>query len=444
MQPQLEISPWVVRPADPQPALAGDRNTSVVVVGAGFTGLSAALALRHAGADVVVLEREFAGFGASGRNAGHLTPTIGKDLPTLLTLFGAERTARYVAFAEAAVQRVEQLIGELHIDCHYERTGNIMAAVHPRQEARLRKAAEAAARVGAQVQYLDRTEMRRRLVPPAFIAGVLEERGGTLDPGKYVGALRRAVISSGATLHEGTPVERVLPGRRPRVRTPFGTVTTDAVILATNAYTLELGRLRSVLFPLHDTLFETAPLDAGQLSGLQWPGREGIYTAHESLESYRLTSRQTLIGGSRGVRYPYGSALTGSSTEWTIDTNIRAFRDRFPTLAGLAIAHTWGGWIDMTVNFLPIVGTVGGRGNIHYALGFNGHGIAAATALGGVVADAVLRRPNASEGLFQPSLLRLPPEPLRWLILRGAIGTLNLIDGRVDTELRRKARQLAS
>ena len=217
----LEISPWVTRPADLQAPLRGDLRTGVAILGAGYTGLSTALALRRTGVEVVVLEREFAGFGASGRNAGHLTSTIGKDLPTLLMLFGRARAARLVRFADEAVGCVETMIREYGIDCDYLPAGNIMAAVHPRQERRLRKAAEAAAQIGARVRFLDRDAVRARGLPPAFISGALEECGGTLDPGKYVMGLRRAVLDAGIPLYEGdTGASRSPTGRRRRSAPP--------------------------------------------------------------------------------------------------------------------------------------------------------------------------------------------------------------------------------
>src|SRR5579862_636050 len=222
----LTISPWVTPPPDQRPALTADRSVDVAVVGGGFTGLTTALALARAGIEVVVLERDFAGFGASGRNAGHLTPTIGKDLPTLL-LFGRRRAARLVRFADDAVRCVEQLIRDLRIDCDYVASGNIMAAVHPQQEGRLRKAAAVAAAVGARVQFLDGAALRARGVPPAFLSGALEEAGGTLDPGKYVMGLRRTVIEAGIPLYEHTAVQAIDDASRPRVRTPGGTVTAD-------------------------------------------------------------------------------------------------------------------------------------------------------------------------------------------------------------------------
>jgi glycine/D-amino acid oxidase-like deaminating enzyme len=434
----LPISAWTTAPPDDlRPVLDGDRTTSVCVIGAGFTGLSAALALRRSGTDVVLLERDFAGFGASGRNAGHLTPTIGKDVPTLLLVYGERRTAELLEFAEHAVGCVETLIGEHAIDCDYWPTGNVMAAVAPAQEKRLRKAAETARRVGAQVEYLDRHEMRRRGLPTAFIAGAWEKRGGTLDPGKLVRGLRRVVLDAGVPLHESTPVLEIVEGTKPRVRTVRGSVTADTVILATNAYTVELGHLRSTLVPLHDTLFESAPLGDADLARIGWPGREGIYTAHESLESYRLTARGTIVGGSKAVRYPYGGRPTGDSTPATIAANVQAFRDRFPEIDGIPVAHTWGGWIDMTIHFLPVLGTTGEQGNVHYAAGFNGHGVAQACAMGPVLADRVLGRPNALAARFAPFAVPLPPEPLRWLLVRAMLGAVVALDRRVDARVRR-------
>src|SRR5690606_1960943 len=150
----------------------------------GYTGLSTALALRSAGVDAVLLEADFAGAGASGRNAGHLTPTIGKDLPTLLRLFGRARAGALARFADAAVEHTERTMKAHAIECDYRPSGNLLAAVHPKQTAKLARAAEFGASLGARVRFVAEGEMRERGLPPAFLCGVLEECGGTLDPGK--------------------------------------------------------------------------------------------------------------------------------------------------------------------------------------------------------------------------------------------------------------------
>lgn len=138
-------SPWLAKAEETSPPLRGDVRADVVIVGGGYTGLSAALALRAEGRSVALLEGEYCGYGASGRNAGHLTPTIGKDVPTLLKLFGKEKTGRFVALADLAMDEVEHLIDRHGIDCGYEAVGNINAAVHPKQFAAVDRAAEAEA-----------------------------------------------------------------------------------------------------------------------------------------------------------------------------------------------------------------------------------------------------------------------------------------------------------
>ena len=136
------------------PRLEGEISADVCIVGGGYTGLSTALALREEGVDVAVVEADFAGSGASGRNAGHLTPTIGKDLPTLLRLYGRERAAALARFADRAVEHTESLIEKLSIDCHYDPSGNLLAAVHEAQLPRLERSARVGAELGAQVRFV--------------------------------------------------------------------------------------------------------------------------------------------------------------------------------------------------------------------------------------------------------------------------------------------------
>ena len=157
---------WLDPPPWPGRRSRATVDADVVVIGAGYTGLWTALALRERGADVVVLERDYAGFGASGRNAGHLTPTIGKDLPTLLRLYGRERGGALVRFAEAAVEHVEAAIAERGIDCDYVAAGNVLAGVHPGQRPALEKAAEAAGSSVARCGCSTAPELAERGLPP--------------------------------------------------------------------------------------------------------------------------------------------------------------------------------------------------------------------------------------------------------------------------------------
>jgi len=434
--PYLEISPWVEPPSDSRPPLEDDLSADAVVVGGGYAGLSTALSLRAQGADVVLLEKGFAGSGASGRNAGHLTPTIGKDLPTLLRLFGRERSALLVRFADAAVQFTEETIRKHGIDCDYVASGNVMAGLHPKQEAGLRRAAATAVELGADVRFLAEGDMRERGIPAAFRFGVLEACGGTLHPGRYVMGLRRAAIEAGVRLHENSALVAFEEGRSVVARTSRGSVRADCAAFTTNAYTKSAGRLPRLVAPLRVSLFESAPLSPAQLEAIAWRGREGIYTTHEELESYRLTTAGTIVGGSKIVRYAYGSALAEGNDPEAFDVITRAFRERFPTLGDHPIAHYWGGWIGLTLDFLPTLGVEGAHQNVFHGVGFAGHGVAQATLMGAMLAERMQGRGHAWAPALERKVRGWPPEPLRWLGAKVLDGALAALDRRTDRQIR--------
>jgi len=194
--------------------------------------------------------------------------------------------------------------------------------------------------------------------------------------------------------------------------------------------------MRSKVFPVRVTLFRTAPLTEAQWNRVGWQGREPLYTAHEAMENYRSQADGRISGGSKWVQYGYGSTLTtGHHPEVFADWR-RLFARRFPELPDVPIESFWGGWIGLTLDFLPLHGA-NARGTVFHGLGYNGHGIAQATYAGPMLADQVLGRPNAEVDLFRRRLFPLPPEPLRWLVLKGITSMLDRIDARVDADLAR-------
>jgi glycine/D-amino acid oxidase-like deaminating enzyme len=414
--------------------LSGDVDADVAVVGAGFTGLSAAIALRAAGHSVVVLEQAHVGFGASGRNAGHLTPVIGKDLPTLATLF-RKRARPLVALVERAVEHVEQTIATHGIDCAYEPVGNVLAAVHPKQHGMLDKAARAADAVGLASELLEPAAMRARDLPAAFTRGLLMKRGGILHPGRYVRGLRRIAEQAQALVFERTPVVRIEEGSPATLVTPAGRVRARTVVLGTNAWTPSLGWLRGTIARLYTYLFATAPLAEADRAAIGWRGREGIYTAHEMLESYRFTDDHRIVGGAKTVRYGFdGRALADDPATFAFIE--AAFRDRFPALRHVPVTHFWGGPIAFALDFLPAVGVTGTYRNVYYSVGYAGHGIAMGSYAGTMIADLLLGRDGPGSALWGHRKVPMPPEPFRWLVARGLVGAFGAIDRRVDRLLR--------
>ncbi|MGB5811778.1 MAG: FAD-binding oxidoreductase [Polyangiales bacterium] len=437
--PFEEISIWLSEPENRQPSLAQDTQADVAIIGGGYTGLSTALALRKQGVDVVVLEQGFAGSGASGRNAGHLAPTIGKDLSTLLRVFGEERCSKLLRFADDAVDYTVALMKEHSIDCNYVPNGNIMAGVHPKHADSLRKAAELGNSLGGDVTFLSEGDMRERGLPAAFLCGAHERRGGVLQPGLLVLGLRRAALEVGVRLYEGTPVRRIEDGVHPRVHCDEGIVTADSVVVATNAYTKGIGYNTRAVAPLRVSLFETEPLTDELLETLGWRGREGVYTAHEALESYRLTANNTIVGGAKVVSYAFGSALSEAYDTRAFEAITRAFHERFPEFAHLGMHSYWGGWIGFTLDFLPTIGTSGRHDNVHHGYGFAGHGVPQACLMGDMLCERVMGRTHPAEAAIERRVWNWPPEPFRWLAYRLLDGAFALMDAKTDRQIRRLA-----
>jgi glycine/D-amino acid oxidase-like deaminating enzyme len=280
--------------------------------------------------------------------------------------------------------------------------------------------------------------MRERGVPPAFLCGVLEECGGTLNPGRYVAGLRAAALRAGVRIFEGTRVTRVEDGARVVACGLHGRVRADHAVVATNAYTHALGRRRRHVVPLRVSLFETEKLTAADLAAVGWPGREGIYTAHEALENYRITAHGTLTGGSKIVRYRYASGFAPGEDPAAFVGIERAFRERFPMLREVRVANFWGGWIGFTLDVLPQFGVEGSHANVHFGVGFNGHGIAQATLTGSMLAQRVLGRDDPHAAALERKLRAWPPEPLRWLGAQVLNRGLALVDARTDRQVRRR------
>lgn len=431
----LQLSNWWKGPEKFQPSLEGDLRADVVIVGGGFTGLYTALNLRKAGVDVVVLERDFAGAGASGRNSGYVDGLIGKDFPSLLKLNKLERARELCAFASTAVHKLEAFIRTHQIDCEFVGNGSIMAALHPLQNKRLLKLQAAAKGLGLAFTYLDRAAMAERGIPPRFIAGIWDPVGGTLHPGKLVSKLREMAIEAGVRLYENTPVLNILPSAPVEVYTDKGRVMADQAVLATNAFTMQLGWKKRFASPVWAGMFESAPLSEEQRTRLGWHNKEGIYTAHEKLESYRLTERNTLIAGGKYVKIPWGFRLREAPQPKMAAAIERVFRQRFPELADLELAAFWGGWIAIPLDFMPGIGVLGKHKNLHYAMGYAGHGVPQTLLLGEILADNVQGKSHPLGNVLHRRTLPIPPEPFKWLVSHLVDAGLGLVDGRVDRKV---------
>lgn len=381
------FSGWVDAPTDVRPAVDGDIACRVAVIGGGVGGMSTALRLAQRGQDVVLVEAEFCGYGASSRNAGQLAGAPGGDLQ-LLNLLSRRKMPGMMRLAEHAAAHVEDFIGKHGIDCDYEATGNAFAAVSRGQMGRVRRVAKIVTRAGGRVEVGTAAELG---IPRGFVGGMREVVGGRMNPGRFSLGMRQVLLESTARVFEKTKVTEVVrDGGQVVLTTPGGRVRADHVVLATNAYAGEWGITpRHLSVPIYVIEVETEPIDPARIAALGWTSGMGLVTQHAIMENYRLTPRGTIVFGVRRLERGTGHPLPDKVPDAALVEELAgAFARRFPSLSDVAIERAWGGWIAITSSWLPLAGRLGD--DIHYSIACNGHGLAQAPYVGTLIADAIV------------------------------------------------------
>ena len=361
-------------PAPPTSPLATDLTADVAVVGAGYTGLSAALHLAGTGRRVAVLEAAQIGFGGSGRNVGLVNAGLWVTPAELQRTLGETRGARLLRQLSDAPGLVFELIDKYRIDCQATRNGTLHCAVGVRGERDIAERARQWHALGAPVELLDAEAAFRLVGTRAYRGALLDRRAGTLQPLAYARGLAAAAMTLGATIHTDSPVVSAEDaGDRWRLRAANGSVTAPWVLVATNAYSRRVwSALRTELVRLPYFNLATAPLPE-DIRATILPGRQGLWDTREVLSSLRLDRDGRLVFGSVG-------ALRGAGRFIHRDWGRRALLALFPQLGHVEFEHEWYGWIGMTDDALPRFHRLGR--NVVSMSGYNGRGIAPGTSFG--------------------------------------------------------------
>jgi glycine/D-amino acid oxidase-like deaminating enzyme len=360
----------------------------VVIVGAGYTGLSAARTLARAGADVLVVEREDVGGGASSRNAGQVLTGLRVEPATLVARYGPLRARNFFETATAAIVRLEALIADERIECQYERVGHIQAASAAGHFDDLKTQQTLLASVfGHRVELVSRSEQRTEVGSDAFHGLLIDERSGALQPARYVDELAAAATRAGSTLATGAAVTAV---RRESngwaVSTSAGEVTTRDVLFATDAYTDRAApALQRRYIPVGSYIIVTAPLARDAAASLL-PRRRTAFDSKHFLHYFRLTPDDRLLFGGRAEF----ATPDESTTRRAAAILRRDLASVFPQVAEVAIDYAWGGTVGFTRDQMPRAGLLDG---VYYAGGYGGHGIAMATYLGEQIARRIAGEP---------------------------------------------------
>ncbi|MFT4287220.1 NAD(P)/FAD-dependent oxidoreductase [Nocardioides sp.] len=414
---------------DPLPPLVGPGEADLVVVGGGYTGLWTALRAkeRDPGRSVMVLEACQCGEQASGRNGGFASASLTHGFGNGLERWPGELDVLDRLGAEN-LSAIGATVARYDIDCDWRMAGELNVATQPHQLAELADLSERLREHGVEHALLEREQAQSRVHSPTYL-GALELPGETalVEPARLAWGLRRACLDLGVAIHEGTTVTSLQRGALShrggaaaglRLVTESGWVRARQVALGTNAFPPLLRRLSLMTVPVYDYVLMTEPLSPEQLESIGWEGREGIGDAANLFHYYRLTRDNRILWGGYDAVYFYGSKIAAEleTAGRTHDLLAAQFFDTFPQLAGLRFTHRWAGVIDTCTRFAPFFGTAY-DGQVAYALGYTGLGVAATRFGADVMLDLLSGEEThrTSLELVRTRPLPFPPEPARFV-----------------------------
>ncbi|WP_299860006.1 FAD-binding oxidoreductase [uncultured Roseobacter sp.] len=412
-----------------RPAVQGSLTAEVAIIGAGFTGLSAALHLAKAGVDVVVLEAEFPGWGASGRNGGFCC--LGGSMlddAALDARFGASGRLEFRAAEKASVDLVADLIDALGLEVDRHSTGETELAHRPKDMDDLRKkAAGTEENYGVSSQLIEKSDLAAAGLGGPFFGALTIPIGFGLNPLKYLTGLAAAGAASGARIYHRSPVRQFqASARRHRLETDAGSVTAQHVIVATNGYSSEHlpAEIAGRYMPGQSNVLVTRPLSDAEIEKQGWHSDQMSYDTRHLLHYFRLMPDRRFLFGMRG------GLMTGAAAESRARRRIRRdFARMFPVWARVEATHMWSGMVCLSRNRLPFVGELTPASGLWAGMCYHGNGVAMGTLAGSILADCILgKNPAIYPAAIRGRLTKFPFGRARRAIMPPAYAALMLSD----------------
>lgn len=367
-------------------------HADVVVIGGGFTGVSAALSLARSGVNVVLLESGAVMSQASGRNGGHCNTGVAQNFASLVASQGLEQASRFYRAFDDAVRYVEQLVREEGLDCDFRLCGKLKLASKATHFAGLRDAWQLMrSSVDPDIELLSKEDIGREVGSDMFQGGLLQKRGGQMHMGKFGVGLAEAAARNGARLyphHAVTALTR-LDGHRHRVATAQGEIVADKVLMATGCSNVgPFPWFQRRIVPVGSFIIVTEVLGDERLR--QVLPQDRTYVTSMNLGNYfRTTADRRLVFGGR-ARFAASNPTSDSRSGEVLQ---RTLTRMFPSLANTRIDYCWGGMVDMTADRLPRAGEHEG---VFYSLGYSGHGTQMSVWMGRVMADLLSEKPTSN------------------------------------------------
>jgi gamma-glutamylputrescine oxidase len=378
----------------------GDIKTEILVIGAGYTGLSAALHLAEARHEVTLIDAQRVGWGASGRNGGQLHSGQRLEQSVLEKMLGLEKARALWDIAEGAKELVHYLIAEHQIACDYA-PGIVIADHRARYVTHTRAYVDHMRSVYGyeSISFLNKQQVADRIGTDVYFGGSLDWGAGHLDPLKFTFGLARAAEKAGVAIHEQTRALSIEKGKPVRVLTDHGTITADRLVVAANGYLgLLLPEVASRVMPINSYMAATEPMGEARARALI-PDNVAVADSRFVVNYYRLSAdHRMLFGGRESYGYKDPTDISSAIRKRMLDI--------YPQLGDLKIEYDWGGTLGITMNRMPRLARIGD--NILNASGFSGHGVALATMGGALTAEVLAGRPKRFDAMANVPSRRFP------------------------------------
>ena len=428
----LRPSLWLQQVAGDAPdaaALVGAARADVAIIGGGYVGLWTAIHLKEQdpGCDVVVLDQDICGGGASGRNGGFVLSWWPKIM-TLVSLCGRDEAVRLARASEASIGAIDEFCRRHGVDAQMVRGGWLWAATNAAQDGAWGDVLDACESLGvAPFRRLDPGEVAARTGSAIHRAGVIEASNATVHPGALARGLRRVALGMGVRIYERTRVMSFSRATPSVLRTGGGVVRADVVVIATAGWAAGIRELAQAMVVVSSDIVATEPIPE-RLAEIGWTDGVAITDARLRVQYYRTTRDGRIVFGKGGGAVAFGGRI-GVGFDRAVGRAVeveREFRVTYPMLGGVRVTHDWSGAVDRTPSALPAIGHLGRRGRILHGVGWSGHGVGPSHLGGRMLASLALgRRDEFSEaGIVDRSMGWFPPEPLRYLggrVVQGAI-----------------------
>ncbi len=374
-------------PATPEPHPLPAR-VDVAIIGAGFTGLSAARTLAQRGAKVAVLESETIGWGASSRNGGMVLTGMKLGVNKLISMYGRDLTRRMYAASLQTIDCIEQIVHEESIDCDFSRSGHLEVACKQKHFDDYARQAEVIAReFHHELRVIPKHDLGAEIGSNIYYGGMVDEVSAGLNPARYVAGLSRAAVSAGGEIFEHTRVAALQPESNAgesgwKVTTSRGPLWSREVFVATSGYTSHATpALQKKIIPIGSFIITTEILPQALAHELS-PRNRMIYDSKNYLYYYRLTPDRRMLFGGRAAFFPE----TRQTIRRSAEILRRGMIDVYPQLRDAKIDYVWGGTLDFAFDIMPHAGQLDG---MYYSLGYAGHGVAMATYQGQKMAELI-------------------------------------------------------